>query len=190
MSEDEGWIGRKATESLSQNFVKTVLRLSGYEVMNFGIENHNRDIVKQISGNYNSDTNIRLMLMPDLVVVDKDTKVAELIEVKHRNIPKYFDREKSSLMFRFQQIKNYLDYWKDMTLVITMNVEPYCLCIRMKDVDWCFNFVEKREGQNVGHSDELWNFNRIYKSLDEIFPKVTKEHFEKALELVPIGKDK
>lgn len=188
MKEHEDWIGSKAKEGLSQNFVKTVLGLAGYEVMAYGIENHNQEIVKQIAGNYNSETNVRLMCMPDMVVIDPDTKVAEIVEVKYRAMPEYFHLEKSNIWFQFKQIKEYLEYWKDMTLIIVMNVEPYCLCVRMKDVDWCYHFKEKKEGNRKGHLDEVWNFSSIYKTIDQIFPKVTKEHFEKALKLVPIEK--
>lgn len=190
MKEQEPWIESKAKERLSQNFVKTVLELSGYKVMKFGIENHNQDIIKLIKGTYKSDTNRRLMRMPDIVVVDPDTKIAEIIEVKYRAMQEYFHETKSNFWFPTMEIKEYQKYWKDMTLVITMNVYPYCLCIRMKDVVFYHHFVEKKEGNKKGRWDEIWNFSKIYKELDEIFPKVTKEHFEKTLEIVPIGKDK
>ncbi len=32
-----------------------------------------------------------------------------------------------------------------------------------------------------GYLDEVWNFSHIYKTIDQIFSKVTKEHLEKAL---------
>jgi len=37
------WEEAKAKERLSQNFVKTLFEYAGYKVMNYGIENHNRD---------------------------------------------------------------------------------------------------------------------------------------------------
>jgi len=46
------WVESKAKERYSQNFVKTVLELSGYKVMNFGVENHNQEIITLISTNY------------------------------------------------------------------------------------------------------------------------------------------
>ena len=82
--------------------------------MNYGIENHNKSIIKEISGNYTSDTNVRLMCMPDFVVVDSKTNIAELVEVKYRQRKGYFDEYTSNFWFKYSRIKNYLEFWKDM----------------------------------------------------------------------------
>ena len=189
MEYKQEWCENKAKARLGQDFVKTVLEFAGYKIMDYGIENHNKDIIREISGNYNPDTNIRLMCMPDLVVVDSDTKIAELIEVKYRRRNGYFDEYHCNFWFKFSRIKNYLDYWKDMTIIIVMNIEPYCLCIRMRDVDWCKHFIEKKEGNRKGYTDEIWNFRGIYKRIGEIFPKVTDEHLQKARSIIPINTD-
>jgi hypothetical protein len=177
----------KSKERTSQNFIKTILEFSGYKVMDFGIEHHNQDIIKQISGNYKSETNVRLMCMPDLVVVDPDTNVGKIVEVKYRAMPEYFHKKKSNLWFPFKQIKEYLEYWHDMTLIIVMNVVPYCLCIQVKDIDWCYHFIEKKEGNRKGYLDEIWNFSKIYRELDDVFPKVNQKHIDKALKIIPLA---
>jgi hypothetical protein len=82
MDNNSEWIEAKAKETMGQNFVKTILGLSGYEVMNFGVENHNLEIIKLIKTNYNPKTNRRLLSMPDFVVVDEDTKESWLVEFK------------------------------------------------------------------------------------------------------------
>ncbi|MBU0496836.1 MAG: hypothetical protein KKG04_02645 [Candidatus Thermoplasmatota archaeon] len=182
MKADTDWKESKAKERIGLNFVTTILELAGYEIMQFGIENHNMSIVRKIKGNYETETNQRIMCMPDYVVVDPDTKKTELVEVKYRTVPRYFSWKDSSFLFGYRTIHNYLDYWKDLTLVITINVEPYCLCIRMKDVDWSYHFREKKETTN-GKLDEVWNFSGIYKSIKDVFPRVKDEHFTKACKI-------
>lgn len=179
---EECWAESKAKERVGQNFIKSILELSGYKVMDYGIENHNMQVIKMIKGNYSSETNQRLMCMPDYVVVDPDTKKAELIEVKYRHMPKYFDSIKSNFLFKYRTIHNYLEYWKDLTLVFAMNVDPFCVCVKMNKIDWNIHFREKREISS-GRYDEIWNFSKLYQYINEVFPKVTDKSFEKAREI-------
>ena len=46
---DKDWIESKAKEDIGERFVRTILELSGYKVMKFGIENHNQEVIKEIS---------------------------------------------------------------------------------------------------------------------------------------------
>jgi len=124
MSTETEWIESKAKERLSQNFVKTVLELSGYKVMDYGIENHNQEIIKQIKTNYSPDTNRRLLSMPDYVVVDEESKETWLIEVKYRSFKYYFDMKKSNIAFKYAHMKDYQGFWKDATLILIFNVSP------------------------------------------------------------------
>ena len=81
MTAKNEWVESKAKERRSLNFVRTVLELSGYKVMDFGIENHNQEIINEIKTNYKPDTNKKLLSMPDYVVVDEDSKESWLVEV-------------------------------------------------------------------------------------------------------------
>jgi len=158
MSEEETkWVEQKAKERQSQNFVKTVLELSGYKVMDYGIETHNMDIVKD------------------------NTKEAELIEVKYRS-QEYFNWKKTTFLFGYKDISNLINYWIDATLIIVMEVKPYCLCISVRDIDWNFHFKEKKE-ISKGILDEVWNFSGIYRIINEVFPRITDKYFMKALYL-------
>jgi len=178
---DEQWSEHKSKERQSQNFVKTVLELSGYKIMDYGIETHNMDIVKEIKKTYKTKTNNRLLSMPDYVVVDPDTKEAELIEVKYRS-QEYFNWKKTTFLFGYRNISNYIDYWIDATLIIVMEVKPYCLCVRVRDIDWNYHFKEKKE-TSKGIHDEVWNFSGIYRIINEVFPRITDKYFMKALYL-------
>ena len=182
--ENGEWAESKSKERQSQNFVKTALELSGYKVMDYGIENHNMDIVKEIRGSYVSKTNHRIFSMPDFVVIEPETKKTELLEVKFRTID-YFNWKKTTFLFGYRNIKDYIDYWIDATIVIVMEVKPYCLCVRVSDIDWNNNFKEKLEMKN-GSIAEVWNFTGKYKLFNDIFPLITNKHFMKALHLSKI----
>jgi hypothetical protein len=181
MSNQQEWAEHKAKERQSENFVKTVLELSGYKVMDYGIEHHNIEIVKEIKNTYKTKTNVRLLSMPDYVVVDNDTKEAELVEVKFRS-QDYFNWKKTTFLFGYRNISNLIEYWKDATLVVVTDVRPYCVCIKVSDIDWNYHFREKIE-TSKGHLDEVWNFSGIYKLMNEAFPKITDKNFMKALYL-------
>src|SRR3989344_7100745 len=166
MDNDNEWVESKAKERISHNFLKTVLELSGYKVMNFGVENHNQEIISQIRTNYSPDTNRRLLSMPDYVVIDEETKETWLVEVKYRNFEKNFNMKESNIAFKYGNIKTYIDFWKEATLILVLNVSPYCLCIDFNKINWNIHFKEKFKNRN-GNLDELWNFRGIYEVINK-----------------------
>jgi hypothetical protein len=185
MDEDKDWVESKAKERISQNFLKTLLELSGYKLMDFGIENHNQELISQIKTNYTPDTNRRLLSMPDYVVIDEDTKETWLVEAKYRNFEKSFDMRESNIPFKYSSMKDYLDFWKEATLVLVFNVSPYCLCVDLDKVNWNIHLKDKFENSK-GNLDELWNFCGIYEVINKKFPKVTSENFKKTLHILGI----
>jgi len=182
MDTDKSFIEGRAKESKGENFIRTLLKLSGYRVMSFGIENHNMGIIKSIKTNYDSKNNRRLLSMPDLVVLDDEKRESWFIEIKHRSFNKFFNMKSSNLALGYRKMKDYLDFWGEGTIIFTMNVEPYCVCVDLKDVNWNIHLKEKRE-LSPGNMMELWNFCGIYKKISEKFPMVNKENFSKALML-------
>lgn len=185
MAIDVQWAEGKAKERLSQNFLKTVLELSGYEVMNFGIENHVQSIIAQIKTNYTPETNRRLLSMPDFVVIDRDSKESWLVEVKHRTLKQPFDAKTMDIPLKYGHMKSYLEFWKEATLILTFDVSPYCLCIDLDKVNWNNHFRGKFENSK-GNFDELWNFAGIYQVINTKFPKVTPDTFKKTLNILGI----
>lgn len=181
------WAESKAKERIAQNFVKTILELSGYRVMNFGIENHNQEIIRQIKDNYAPKTNRRLLSMPDFVVIDEESKESLIVEVKHRTFKQYFDMKRSNIVFKYGHMKDYLDFWRDATLILTFNVSPFCLCVDFKKINWNIHFKEKFKNKK-GTLDEAWNFRGIYQIINDKFPKVTENNFKKTLHLLGIRK--
>jgi hypothetical protein len=153
--------------------------------MDFGVENHNQEIIKLIKENYKSETNRRILSMPDFVVVDEYTKESCLVEVKYRTFKADFDTYNSNIFFKYGRMKSYLDFWKEATLILTLNKWPYCLCVDLAEVNWNVHFREKFENK-MGKLDEAWNFGGIYSYIYERFPKVTKEILENNLHLLGV----
>lgn len=175
----------KIKGNLGEEFIKSILELSGYKVMKFGIENHNQKIIQEIAGNYKLNTNRKLLSMPDLVVVDPESKESWLLEIKFRTFNEKFKMnsdEDNNLKFSYGNIKDYIDFWKDTSLILVFDVEPYCLCVDVNKIDWKYHLKGKFEN-NKGNFDELWNFAGEYKKIYEKFPRVTVEIFNRVLKL-------
>ena len=153
--------------------------------MDFGIENHNQEIISQIKTNYHPNTNRRLLSMPDFVVIDKETNESWIVEVKYRMVNPDFSYQNDNLPFKYGTMKSYLDFWKEATLVLVFNASPYCLCVDFDRVNWNVHFKEKFKNSK-GNFDELWNFAGAYQIINDKFPKVTHESFKKTLSILGI----
>jgi len=178
----ENWAEKKSLERLGQNFLKTVLELSGYKVMDYGIENHNQEIIALLKCSYKYPNNRQLLSMPDLVVIEPNTKESFIVEVKYRKFPKYFEVSSTNFALRYAMIKQYMEHWSNAVLVFVMNVKPFCICVDVSSIDWSQHF--KGHAKLNGRHAEIWNFNYKYKTLNDRFPLVTADNFRKALDIL------
>ena len=177
-TDNDSWTESKAKESIGINYVKTLLKFSGYGIMQYGIENHNHEIVKELTGNYKTPTNQMLLTMPDLVVIDKDNKEAKLVEVKYRNVN--INKDNGTFLSSFGSLKNYIDYWNNAIIVIVRNTEPCCFAVNVCDINWNKHFKGF-----TGNGSEIWDFNNIKLDIREVFPKVTPENIDKTNKICP-----
>jgi hypothetical protein len=180
--DSQAFIDGKNKEEVAISFLSGVLKRSGYEVMKYGIENHNQEIIGKLRGKVDFETNKRLLTMPDLVVFDNETNEAWLVEVKCKFSDKltYFQKNLSMAM-TYHHLKNYIEYWNDTTIIFVFKFPPYFKCVDVKDIDWNRHFIEKKQFKNSKTTDEIWNFYDIYKDLTDKFPKVTSETIKHAL---------
>lgn len=185
MENTESWKEGKAKESVGHAFLKNLLDFSGYKIMNFGIENHNQEIIEQIAGNYNFQTNKKLLALPDFVVIDPETKESWIVEVKYMNLNGLFAETNTNIALHNSKVANYKEFWKEATLVIVLNKEPYCLCVDVDKIDGNkhhkYNIVDP-ETKKIKFGS--WNFEGIYIPITEKFPKVTQEKIKKTLGIV------
>ena len=75
-----------ASGEQGQNYIKTILQQSGYTVIPYGVENHIIELKRELRGAFQTDSQKRLHLMPDYVIIDPDTKQVWLIEIKNRPV--------------------------------------------------------------------------------------------------------
>jgi hypothetical protein len=182
MDDLQSWKESKAKETIGQNLIYTILDFAGYKIYKFGIENFVEDMKKEITGNYTSDTNSRIMSTLDYVVVDPETKDAVLVEIKYRGL-KEGDGRGVNLIFKYRTINNHMTYWKDMILIIVFNVHPYITCIRVQDIEWNYH-LSGIVFRGTNKTDELWNFCGIERDIQQYFPRIHPEHIHKAKELL------
>ncbi len=173
-----------ATGEQGQNFIKTILSASGYTVIPYGIEHHIVELKKELKGLYNTGTQRRLHHMPDFVVIDPESKDVWLVEVKNKSIMTNYLQE-TEIYLKYHNVKDIIDLWNDSVITITMPVEPYCICVAAKEIDWNIDYNGKAPGKFPGEAgQDKWNFHRIQKPLHEVFPKVKPELLEKYANLI------
>lgn len=178
------WHDNLAIGQQGQNYIKTILSQAGYKVIPYGVENHIEELIKQLRGAYDTKTQRRLHLMPDYVVIDPDTKKVWLIEVKNRPVVNTYHKN-TDIWFNFHQVKDIMDLWEDAILVITFPVEPYCICVAVKDIDWNKQYMGSAENKNPSSiPQDKWNFHPIEKKIYDIFTKVDPMLLKKHINLI------
>jgi len=167
------WAEYKAIERKGKHFIKSVLELSGHNVFDYGIEKQNLSMASKLKMNYKCSTNRRLLSTPDFLILDKTSQNSRLVEVKFRSL-KIFMPKTTNFTFRYGLIKDYLEFWSDALLAITFPVKPYCLCVRISDINW--NIHSRGKVNYEGKMLEAWNFNGIMRVLNDEF-EIDKSSF-------------
>lgn len=180
--QDQGFIVNKAKGVVGINFVRTILELSGYMVKDFGIEHYSEEIIKQVKDKKTFQINRKLSTMPDLVVVDEKTQESWLVEVKYqtRDIS-----GNNTIALTWNIMKDYLEFWKEATLVITSPTPPYCFCVDLAKIET----RHKKGVLPIPFPGELWNFADVQCSLTAKFPNVTEENIKKALPFLGVKEE-
>lgn len=171
---DDAFIGAEAVGKVGVSYATALFKYSGYIVADFGLE-HQKTVIKDtIKKSYEFEVNCILHTMPDVVVLDKDTKEAMFVEVKyHRSY------DIKNFRFKWRRMKNYMDHWPNMILVLIRDSDPYFSAVRVSDVDWhkCYKGVDK-------DNNDIWDLSLMAKDVRELFPRVTEQSYQKACALV------
>ena len=167
------------TEAIVQRMIKS---MPDWDCIEFGMENHISELRKSLKSNNNPDSKM-VRSMPDFIAINRKTQEVIFIDVKYRS---FIDRRKKGEAlygFGYGRIKDYLEFWKDMKLIIVHPQEP-CFCvINIKDIEWHRHFHSRKNFEN-GRMQEQWNFAAIQKPIKEIFPELTDESIKSYSELV------
>lgn len=176
MADDKEFINSSAMGDKAIAFVKQLLELSDYEVCNFGIEHHNKKIISSLKNSYAYISNKKLHGLPDLVVIDKQTKRAYLVEVKFRG-------DISCFNIKSKAIQSMIRFWPDAFIVIVSFQQPYCLAFKVNELEDIIGIGTKdAKGYNITRYDMLGiefgkDFNKIFSHVkDEDIQQCLKFH--------------
>lgn len=171
------FIGAETTGKVGVSYACALFKYSGYDVADFGIE-HQADIIqKVINKSYVPVVNQILHAMPDLIVLDKDSKEAMLVEVKYH---RRYDLQK--FRFKYRRMKNYIDYWPDAILLLIRDTAPHYLAVRVRDIDWHSHFNGSIFNDN--EKTDLWDLSSIACDVRTLFPKITDKSLMNACSLL------
>ncbi|HRZ85638.1 MAG TPA: hypothetical protein P5277_02550 [Candidatus Paceibacterota bacterium] len=185
MKNTELWKENKAMGNITENIVKFLIESTNdWDCIPFGVENHIEELRKSLKDNLN-ETSRRIKSMPDFIAVNKKSQKVMLIDVKYRS---FIDRrELNTLLFGFSygQMKDYLDFWSDIKLVIVHNREPYFYIVDLKDVEWHKHFHSRQHREQDNSLFEQWNFFHINHPIKYLLPNLSDEAIKKAISMIP-----
>jgi hypothetical protein len=171
------WKDKKLLGNVAEDVIEFLINsCPGWKCEKYGMENHIDSLKKDIRNNYD-ETSLRIRTMPDFIAVNKEQKKVILIDVKYRSFIDERQPGKRLYQFHVGSIKDYLEYWKDVSLVVVHHRMPYFRVIHIKDIKWHRHLYDRKEG--------WWDFLPIEKDIKELFPGITEEAMEKAIKLIP-----
>ncbi len=177
------WQDNKAIGNIAENIVQFLIEsTSDWKCIKFGMENHIEELKKLIKDK-TDEISLKIKSMPDFIAVNSKTNQVIMLDVKYRS---FIDRRESGKVlygFGYGQIKDYLQYWPEIYLVVLHNHEPNFTVINMKEVLWHRHFYDRKE--NGDKIIEEWNFAGIQEDIKEIFPELTDEILKKAISMIP-----
>ena len=188
---DTFWKENKVIGNIAENIVEFLIESSlRWKCVKYGVENHIEELKKSLKDNNQDEISRRIRSMPDFIAINNETNQVLLIDVKFRS---FIDRRpeldgdtlrKPALYgFGYAQMKDYLQFWPEAYLVVVHNYDPFFIVIPLKDVQWHKHFHSRTK--NDGHLYEQWNFIEIQKSIKDLFPDLSEETINKAIEMIP-----
>lgn len=150
-----------------------------WKCIKFGVENHMEDLKKAVRDKLNPVTK-KIKSMPDFVAFNTKTGETFFIEAKYRG---FIDkRVKGKCEFKIDFLNEYRENWKGTKLIVVHGHEPYFFVINLDDVEQSMCRKEQ-VGQN--NWDYYWNFADIQKPIKDLFPDLSEEVIQKAIDLIP-----
>lgn len=177
------WNKLKAIGSMTENVVEMLIKsMPNWKCIKFGMEHGVEDLRKSLKNNTTSESR-RVKSTPDFIAINKETEEVLFIDAKYRS---FIDRREQGTAlygFGYGQIKDYLEFWKDVKLIVVHPQEPFFYVIDMKEVEWHKHFHSRTKTPS-GIMHEQWNFKGIEKPITHLFPDITKETIESCSKLI------
>ena len=179
MISDKKFRELRAKGRCGENFVQNIFEVSDdYKIIPFGIETRSEEVKKLLKKNYSTDTNKKIKSMPDFIVVNKNKEQAHLVEVKYFGINSF--GENTQFMFNWGVLENYIKHWNEAIMFLVFSVEPYCKCVRIRDIDPSKHIAFRKKTEDGRHII-YWKFEGILKDVNMFFPGVKRDDIVYAL---------
>ena len=171
---DKNWNKNKAIGDMTENVIQRLIKsMPDYDCIPFGMENHIGELKKSLKSNNTSESR-KVRSMPDFIVLNKKNGEVFFIDVKYRSFIDRREQGEALYGFGYGQIKDYLEFWKDMKLIVVHPQDPNFYVVDLKEVEWHKHFHSRNTDTN-GNFHEQWNFKGIEKSIKDLFPDLTDE---------------
>ena len=165
----------KAIGDNGETAVSFLIRsMQDWRCTKFGVENHIEQLKEMVRETFNPVTK-KIKSMPDFVAFNTKTKETLFLEVKYRS-----NSTKGKYLFR--HLNEYNEYWPGTKLIIVRPNEPYFVCI---DLDKINRKMKTPLELNPGEWREYWDFNDIEQNIKAIFPELSEEAINTAIEMIP-----
>ena len=178
------WKEQRAIGNIAESIVEFLINsVPNWKCIKYGMENHIGELRILLRDNYKDETSRRIKTMPDFIAVNEKTNKVLLIDVKYRSFIDRREDKRALYGFSYGQIKDYLDFWTNSYLIVIHNHEPYFFVINVNDIEWHKHFhMRKNEGKEL---IELWNFAGIQKGIKDIFPEISDNAINTAINMIP-----
>jgi hypothetical protein len=180
---DQDWQKHKAIGNMTEAVVEMLIKsMPDWKCIKFGMENHIGELRKSLKSNHTSESR-RVRTMPDFIALNKKTNEVIFIDVKYRSFIDRRNNGEALYGFGYGQIKDYLEFWKDMKLIVVHPQDPHFYVIDMKEIEWHKHF-HSRTKTPTGLMHEQWNFAGIEKPITSLFPNLIEEAIKSSSALI------
>lgn len=183
---DNKWNENKLIGNQAEDVVKFLIKsMPNWECIPYGIENHIIQLKDLLRGN-DSDEGLMIRNMPDFIAINKIKNKILIIDVKYQG---FIDmREPPMCLFGFNcgLIRNYLDFWSSVHLIIVHHHDPHFYIIPIDKIEWHKHFHDRRRIEN-NRLIERWDFSKIQMDIKELFPELSDDILKKAIKRIPLN---
>ncbi len=189
INSEADWTERKAFGNIAESIVEFLINSTpNWKCIKYGMENHIEELKKSLKHNNQDEISRRIRSMPDFIAINKETNQVLLLDVKFRSFIDKREPKTALYGFGYAQMKDYLQFWPEVYLIVIHTFDPFFSIIPLKEVEW-HKHLHSRTTNN-GKLYEQWNFAGIQKNIKEIFPEMPDLAIQKAVEMIPGKKGK
>ncbi len=169
------WNKNKLIGNNAENIIQYLINsMPDWECMNFGVENHIKDIISMVGADTNP-LSLKIRKMPDFVAFNQKTKQSFFVEIKCCSKPPHSDG------YFFSHLEEIDKYWDGTKLIIVNPYEPHFVYINLKEI----NESMKREIVLDKKLKEIWVFpEEIKRDIKELFPDLEDDKIIEATECI------